>query len=279
MPLSNKIDFAVIFTVKNANPNGDPLDGNRPRIGYDGIGEVSDVCIKRKMRDRLLEDGQGIFVQSDDRKRDEFTSLKARAESVIDKKMTKQEIIKAACAKWFDVRAFGQLFAFKSSKKDDADGVSIGIRGPVSIHSAFSVAPINVTSIQITKSVNSEDTKDGKKSSDTMGMKHRVDCGTYVFYGSMNPQLAELTGFSDGDAEEIKKIRENKDATDEEKKTAADKETEIENLRKTEHDAVKTYADATPLVRQLIDIALLSGNLLKGEELDKFLKRSVDLLQ
>lgn len=181
MPLSNKIDFAVIFTVKNANPNGDPLDGNRPRIGYDGIGEVSDVCIKRKMRDRLLEDGQGIFVQSDDRKRDEFTSLKARAESVIDKKMTKQEIIKAACAKWFDVRAFGQLFAFKSSKKDDADGVSIGIRGPVSIHSAFSVAPINVTSIQITKSVNSEDTKDGKKSSDTMGMKHRVDCGTYVF--------------------------------------------------------------------------------------------------
>ena len=206
MPLSNKIDFAVIFTVKNANPNGDPLDGNRPRIGYDGIGEVSDVCIKRKMRDRLLEDGQGIFVQSDDRKRDEFTSLKARAESVIDKKMTKQEIIKAACAKWFDVRAFGQLFAFKSSKKDDADGVSIGIRGPVSIHSAFSVAPINVTSIQITKSVNSEDTKDGKKSSDTMGMKHRVDCGTYVFYGSMNPQLAELTGFSDDDAEEIKKI-------------------------------------------------------------------------
>ena len=205
MPLSNKIDFAVIFTVKNANPNGDPLDGNRPRIGYDGIGEVSDVCIKRKMRDRLLEDGQGIFVQSDDRKRDEFTSLKARAESVIDKKMTKQEIIKAACAKWFDVRAFGQLFAFKSSKKDDADGVSIGIRGPVSIHSAFSVAPINVTSIQITKSVNSEDTKDGKKSSDTMGMKHRVDCGTYVFYGSMNPQLAELTGFSDDDAEEIKK--------------------------------------------------------------------------
>ena len=197
MTLSNKIE--------NANPNGDPLDGNRPRIGYDGIGEVSDVCIKRKMRDRLLEDGQDIFVQSDDRRKDDFTSLKARADSVINAKMTKQEIIKAACAKWFDVRAFGQLFAFKS-KKNDADGVSIGIRGPVSIHSAFSAAPINITSIQITKSVNSEDTKDGKKSSDTMGMKHRVDCGTYVFYGSMNPQLAELTGFSDEDAEEIKKI-------------------------------------------------------------------------
>lgn len=62
MALSNKIDFAVIFSVKNANPNGDPLDGNRPRHSYDGIGEVSDVCLKRKMRDRLMEDGCEIFV-------------------------------------------------------------------------------------------------------------------------------------------------------------------------------------------------------------------------
>lgn len=205
MSLSSKIDFAVIFTVKNANPNGDPLDGNRPRISYEGIGEVSDVCIKRKIRDRLLEDGKEIFVQSDDRKKDGYTSLKARADSVINGKMSKKEIIETACAKWFDVRAFGQLFAFKS-KKDNADGVSIGIRGPVSVQSAFSVSPVNITSIQITKSVNSEDTKDGKRSSDTMGMKHRVDYGTYVFYGSMNPQLAELTGFSDEDAQEIKKI-------------------------------------------------------------------------
>ena len=85
MPLSNKIDFAVIFTVKNANPNGDPLDGNRPRIGYDGIGEVSDVCIKRKMRDRLLEDGQGIFVQSDDTGRGTSSprSRRARKASLI----------------------------------------------------------------------------------------------------------------------------------------------------------------------------------------------------
>ena len=83
---------------------------------------MSDVCIKRKMRDRLLEDGQGIFVQSDDRKRDEFTSLKARAESVIDKKMTKQEIIKAACAKWFDVRAFGQLFALSLYSRRREEG-------------------------------------------------------------------------------------------------------------------------------------------------------------
>jgi len=59
--LLNKIDFAVIINVKNANPNGDPLNGNRPRINYDGIGELTDVCIKRKIRNRLMEAGSAIF--------------------------------------------------------------------------------------------------------------------------------------------------------------------------------------------------------------------------
>ena len=81
MSLERKIDFAVIISVKNANPNGDPLNGNRPRVDYDGLGEMSDVCLKRKIRNRLLADGQPIFVQSDDNKIDGMTSLKARAES------------------------------------------------------------------------------------------------------------------------------------------------------------------------------------------------------
>jgi CRISPR-associated protein Csd2 len=73
------------------------------------------------------------------------------------------------------------------------------------VQSAFSVEPVEVTSTQITKSVSGED--DGtKRGADTMGMKHRVDAGIYVFHGSMNPQLAERTGFSDTDAEEIKKV-------------------------------------------------------------------------
>jgi Cas7 group CRISPR-associated protein Csh2 len=54
MSISKKIDFAVVLTVKNANPNGDPLNGNRPRVNYDGLGEISDVCIKRKIRNRLM---------------------------------------------------------------------------------------------------------------------------------------------------------------------------------------------------------------------------------
>ena len=223
--LSKKIDFAVIMRVKNANPNGDPLNGNRPRSDYEGFGEITDVCLKRKIRDRLVErfvslpdsqkTGQAVFVQSDDRKCDEAKSLRDRVKLTLGSQDLKKEDIEKVCKTWIDVRAFGQLFAFKADKKkgqkaeDDSDGdtgVSIGIRGPVTIQSAFSKERVSLSSTQITKSVNAEDTKDGKRGSDTMGMKHRVDNGVYVTFGSMNPQLAERTQFSDADAAIIKSI-------------------------------------------------------------------------
>ena len=210
--LQNKIDFALVLRVRNANPNGDPLNGNRPRTDYGGFGEITDVCLKRKLRDRLQEAGHTIFVQSDDRKVDGETSLRNRAESETNglgkeawnpKKSKKDETAKKACDKWFDVRAFGQVFAF--GKDGDASGVSIPVRGPVTVQSAFSKDIVGVTSTQITKSVSGEG--DGsKRGSDTMGMKHRVDHGIYECYGSINPQLAERTGFSDTDAEVIKAI-------------------------------------------------------------------------
>jgi CRISPR-associated protein Csd2 len=186
-------------------------------VTYDGFGELSDVSIKRKIRNRLMEMRQSIFVQSDDNRVDDYRSLRSRAEGVlkgVDMKDDKK-YREAACKEWFDVRAFGQVFAYSGGKKGkkgtepeeggDASGVSIGIRGPVSIHPAFSVASVldRVTSLQITKSVSGEG--DGtRRASDTMGMKHRVDHGVYVFYGSMNPQLASKTGFSDEDAQAIK---------------------------------------------------------------------------
>ena len=205
MSIQNKIDFAVVFTVKNANPNGDPLNGNRPRINYDGYGEMSDVCIKRKIRNVWMYNGFDVLVQSDDNKVDDYTSLKARIEGVLGKidKSLENSIAENACKQWIDVRAFGQVMAYSSSEKKGT-GISIGIRGPVSIHPAVSVHPISSSSMQITKSVNSEG--DGsKKSSDTMGMKHRVDFGVYVFYGSISPQLAEKTGFDADDAMKLKK--------------------------------------------------------------------------
>ena len=79
--LQNKIDFALVLRVRNANPNGDPLNGNRPRTDYGGFGEITDVCLKRKLRDRLQEEKHSIFVQSDDRKMDGDPSLRSRAES------------------------------------------------------------------------------------------------------------------------------------------------------------------------------------------------------
>lgn len=196
---TNKIDFEVLVMVKNANPNGDPLNGNRPRETYDGFGEISDVCIKRKLRNRLQDMGERIFVQSDERSDDGCKSLADRAKSNADMQKAlkdKEAYAKAACETWIDVRSFGQVFAFKDGS------VSVGVRGPVSVHSAFSVLPVAIDSMQITKSVNSE-TKD-KKSSDTMGMKHKIYSALYVIKGSINHQLAQKTGFSDDDAEKIK---------------------------------------------------------------------------
>lgn len=221
--LSKKIDFAVILTVQHANPNGDPLNGNRPRHDYEGRGEISDVAIKRKIRNRLKDMGQPIFVQSADNRNDSYPSLKERLTGVLGKEIiSDKELTKKACDAWLDVRAFGQVFPFKASEgkgkkkkgvetgeASDGEGedksVSKNVRGPISLHPAFSVAPVldRVTSLQITKSVNLEG--DGTEmASDRMGMKHRVEHGVYVFYGSMNPQLASKTGFLDEDAASIK---------------------------------------------------------------------------
>lgn len=196
---TNKIDFEVVITVNHANPNGDPLNGNRPREDFDGFGEISDVCLKRKIRNRLQDMGEKIFVQSDERCDDGCKSLSDRVKKNEEmqkalKAKDNDAYAKAACETWFDVRAFGQVFAFKP--------ISVGVRGPVTIQSAFSAAPIDIESIQITKSVNSE-TSD-KKGSDTMGMKYRVNFALYTVKGSINHQLAEKTGFSDEDALKIK---------------------------------------------------------------------------
>lgn len=202
--LQNKIDFAVIISATDANPNGDPLNGNRPRENSEGLGEISDVCIKRKIRNRLQDMGERIFVQSDDRCDDGCDSLRARAESCEElkkvstgKNTNRDEFARIACEQWIDVRSFGQVFAFKG------DSVSVGVRGPVSVSIAKSISPVDIISMQITKSVNSEKDKAGK-ASDTMGTKNRVEFGLYVFKGSINCQLAEKTGFSEEDAEKIK---------------------------------------------------------------------------
>jgi CRISPR-associated protein Csd2 len=194
--LMNKIDFVALIAVDRANANGDPLNGNRPRTDYNGFGEMSDVCIKRKLRNRMQDLGHNIFVQSEDRCDDGFGSLSERATAEMKGEKNRETYAQKACAKWLDVRTFGQVFAFKS------DSVSVGVRGPVSIHQAVSASPVEIQSIQITKSVNGESGE--KKASDTMGMKHFVRFGLYKIKGSINVQLAEKTGFTEEDAETVK---------------------------------------------------------------------------
>ena len=116
--LKNKIDFTALVSVKMANSNGDPLNGNRPRIDYDGFGEISDVCIKRKIRNRMQDMGYRIFVQSADRSDDGCTCLRERAK-MIAQTGSREEYAKLACQTWMDVRSFGQVFAFKSKESDE----------------------------------------------------------------------------------------------------------------------------------------------------------------
>lgn len=198
--LQNKIDFVALISVTRANGNGDPLNGNRPRTDLNGFGEISDVCVKRKIRNRMQDLGNPIFVQSEDRCADGFGSLSERASASLKGIKDREEYARRACETWLDVRAFGQVFAFKDTK-----GFSCGVRGPVSIHQASSISPVEVESIQITKSVNGEMKEKGEnRASDTMGMKHFVRFGLYEIKGSINVQLAEKTGFTESDAETVK---------------------------------------------------------------------------
>lgn len=197
--LQNKIDFVALVSVTNANGNGDPLNGNRPRVDYNGLGEISDVCIKRKIRNRMQDMGKPVFVESEDRCDDGFGSLSERANATLKGIKNRQEYARKACETWLDVRSFGQVFAFK-----DKESVSVGVRGPVSVHQAVSASVVDIESMQITKSVNGDKNEKGTRSSDTMGLKHFVRFGLYKVKGAINVQLAEKTGFTEEDAETLK---------------------------------------------------------------------------
>ena len=212
--LQNKIDFAALISVNMANSNGDPTNGNRPRTDYNGYGEMSTVCIKRKIRNRMQDMNKPVFVKMNERSDDDCDSLYERADKTLKGITDPKKFHDKACETWLDVRTFGQVFAFtdktKKGKKSDAGkedsdkDVSIGVRGPVSIHQAVSLSPVEIESQQITKSVNGCKMKPMERAADTMGMKHFVRFGLYLLKGSINVQLAEKTGFTHEDADVLK---------------------------------------------------------------------------
>ena len=187
----------VTIEVREANANGDPLSGNMPRTDAKGHGLISDVAIKRKIRNRMQDFGHPTFVQAGDRIEDEFRSLEKRFSNQFNAQNSDEYIEEQANKLWLDVRSFGQVFTYLKK--------SIGVRGPVSINMAKSLEPIVISSLQITRSTNGMEAKnESGRSSDTMGMKYFVDYGVYLLKGSINPNFAEKTGFSTEDVEVIK---------------------------------------------------------------------------
>ena len=201
--INNKVDFLMTIEVKNANPNGDPLTSNMPRIDSLGYGIISDVCIKRKIRNRMqdqfkendLGEGYDIFVKANDRIDDDFKSLEKRYKAYFDKEKDNEVIERSMNEKWIDVRSFGQVVTF--NKK------SIGIRGPVSISISKSLDPVITETMQIVRSTNGQDAGE-KRSSDTMGSKNFIDYGVYLVQGSVNSFYSERTGFDEKDLKILK---------------------------------------------------------------------------
>lgn len=186
-----KVDFMGLISVSHANPNGDPLCGGRPRIDSAGYGIISDVCLKRKLRNRLMEMNTPIFVSPPEHEPD---TLEHRAALISC--TAKAEYARAACRRWFDVRAFGQVFSFAGRRG------TVSVRGPVTIQHAFSVDPIIIEELPITRCINSSSPK--KRASDTLGFKSYVQYGLYVMKGSVCAGLAEKTGFSEHDCIELR---------------------------------------------------------------------------
>ena len=196
--INNRIDFIYIFDVQDGNPNGDPDAGNLPRIDAEtGMGLVTDVCLKRKVRNYVqvakgLSEGYDIFIKE-----------KAILNSEIDMAHDDEEVKKAKdktaaarlfmCKNYYDIRTFG---AVMSTGKNAGQ-----VRGPIQFTFARSVDPIATAEHSITRMAVATENEAEKQNGDnrTMGRKATVPYGLYVCHGFISASLAKQTGFSEED--------------------------------------------------------------------------------
>lgn len=199
---SKRHEFVLLFDVKNCNPNGDPDSGNLPRTDPEsGHGIVTDVAIKRKIRDYLaLAEGASIFIQSSS----SLNSLKTAAAEDLPEKLTKEEregkkpiprLRSKLCDDYFDIRMFGAVL----STGEKGDRLNAGqVRGPVQITFAQSLDPVRPSAAAITRQART--TEERMQTGTTeMGRKTYVPYGLYRAHGFFNPFLAEQTGVSSQD--------------------------------------------------------------------------------
>lgn len=210
-PIENRYDFVFFFDVKNGNPNGDPDAGNMPRIDPDtSRGIVSDVCLKRKVRNYVdlvkgeeIDDpdvaegelGYKIYVQEaavlNDRNRKAYVhyDMKSTAKKLPKAKEDQIKVTKFMCDNFFDIRAFGAVMTTE---------VNCGqVRGPIQLCFAESVDPVLPLEMSITRMAVTNE-KDVEKEK-TMGRKQYVPYGLYRAEGFISAALAEKTGFSQDD--------------------------------------------------------------------------------
>ena len=198
--IKNKIDFVYIFDVKDGNPNGDPDAGNLPRVDAEtGMGLVTDVCLKRKVRNYVQvakgqTSGYDIFIKE-----------KAVLNTLIDKAHDDSEVKQAdnkteaarqfMCKNYYDIRTFG---AVMSTGKNAGQ-----VRGAIQLTFARSVDAIATSEHTITRMAVATEREAEKQSGDnrTMGRKATVPYGLYVCYGFISANLAQQTGFSEEDLE------------------------------------------------------------------------------
>ena len=210
-PIQNRFDFVLFFDVKNGNPNGDPDAGNMPRIDPEtGHGIVSDVCLKRKVRNYVdLVKGQDvdgpdvaegelgykIYVQEgavlNERNKKAYVHYDMKPS---EKKLPKGEqdrlkVTKFMCDNFFDIRSFGAVMT---------TGVNCGqVRGPIQMCFAESVDPVMPMEMSITRMAVTKE-EDAEKER-TMGRKQYIPYGLYRVEGFVSASLAEKTGFSQED--------------------------------------------------------------------------------
>ena len=194
--LKNKIDFVYLFDVQDGNPNGDPDAGNLPRVDAEtGCGLVTDVCLKRKVRNyvevsRQLADGYDIFIREkavlDNLVESSWDDSEVKAADKAGKKKVAKQLL---CKHYFDIRAFGAVIA--------TNGKNDQVRGPIQLTFARSVDPIDTAEHSITRMAVTKEADVDKER--TMGRKATVPYGLYVCHGFVSANLAKQTGFSEED--------------------------------------------------------------------------------
>lgn len=204
--IENRYEFVMLFDVENGNPNGDPDAGNLPRVDSETAhGIVTDVCIKRKIRNfvEIYKEGEpsyNILMKSDRSLNSKFTAAyDACGLEKKNKGKNPDDVEKARkymCENYYDVRTFGAVM----STGDDPCGI---VRGPVQINFAKSLDPVFEQDITITRQAITTDADFNDKGKRTeMGKKHYVPYGLYRAEGYISAMLAQkVTGFSEDDLE------------------------------------------------------------------------------